>query len=307
VILQNQALSSGSFMSLMMRLRHDRADALYRSVGASVAPGQMQNSVSLDGSVGQGAFQIQLSRGEDNLDDLPAVLTTRTDISTLNYVLPLQSLFRSSAAVLPQIFTHSSQRTHQTGLNQPPTLDPLTHIPDQVTENHNLSLSWTVGGTDVSYQFAYGDQDNRQPGRANADFRNVSHGINFGLRPLDRLGLNIAVALVDATDFEQSLEQRNLSYTVGFDWRIVDSLSLRGTYGHAESDDSAGFSESQNYTAQSELFWRFEMPAGKFKRLPGQLFLRHAIQGNQIEDRQFGFAADSRGWSINAGFSISLF
>jgi hypothetical protein len=307
VILQNKALPSGSLMSLMMRLRHDRADALYRSVGASVAPGQLQNSVSLDGSAGQGAFQIQLSRGEDNLDNLPTVLKTRTDIGTLNYVLPLQSLFRSTAAFLPQFLTHSYQRTHQTGLNLPPTFDPLTHIPDQVTENHNLSLSWTVGGSDISYQFAYGDQDNRQPGRANADFKNASHGINVGLRPIDRLGLTIGVAMVDSTDVEQSLEQQNLSYTFGFDWQIADSLFLRGTYGHATTDDSAGFSESQNYTAQSELLWRFELPVAEFKRLPGQLFLRHAIQGNQVEDRQFGFSADTRGWSINAGFSISLF
>jgi len=80
-------------------------------------------------------------RGEDNLDEIPSVLTTQTDRTGYTATLPLQRAGRW----LPSL-NYRLDRTHQLGLDLPTNGGfSESHIPDQVSLNHSASARWQIG------------------------------------------------------------------------------------------------------------------------------------------------------------------
>ncbi len=309
-VLQNRPITGNTNATVTLGFRHSRADPLYRTVSSSVFGDQESNTGSLAASVGLVSFQGEYTRLEDNLDDIPTILKTRSENLSLGYGLPLRGIFASgdggARAWLPDNFSQSYLRSHQQGINRPPSFDPLTHIPDQVTENHEISLGWTFSRVNLNYSFSLGEQDNRQPGRARADFENISHGVNLGVQLTDNLNVNLGAGITDAKDDEQDLTRKTDSYTLDIDWRFFRRLGFRGSYSLTEADDSRGLAEDRGWTSLNELNARFDLPLGRGRKLPGQLYLRHAAQGNQITDSVFDLAAYSRNWAFTGGFTISL-
>jgi hypothetical protein len=296
-------------MSMTLGFRHDRTDPLYKSVGASVAADQESNALSLSGMVGQLSVNVQHRRAEDNLDDIPTILKTKTESTNVGISLPLQSMLSNDDKPRwwwPQYLSHSYVYTHQYGTNLPPSFDPASHVPDQVTENHDLSVSWALGVASFSYNFSLGDQDNRQPGRAQADFRNTGHGLNLGLPIGAAVTFNLGANFGDAEDVEQAITRTTDSYLFGVDWRITDTLSLRGNYAWTESDDSRDTATGEAYTLDTDLSWRFELPGFASRKLPGQLFIRYSAQRQENVDNLFDLASLGSSWTLTGGFSISL-
>ena len=296
-------------MSMTLGFRHDRTDPLYKSVGASVAADLESNALSLSGMVGQLSINLQHGRSEDNLDDIPTILKTKTESTNASVSLPLQSMMSNDDNPhwwWPQNMSHSYGYTHQYGANLPPSFDPASHIPDQVTENHNLAVSWAFGVASFSYNFSLGDQDNRQPGRVRADFRNTGHGLNLGLPIGAAVTFNLGANFADAEDVEQAITRTTDSYSFGVDWHITDKLNLRGNYGWTQTDDSRNTATSEAYTLDTDLSWRFELAGFASRKLPGQLFIRHSAQRNESVDNVFDLASLGRSWTLTGGFSIGL-
>jgi hypothetical protein len=296
-------------LSLTLGFRHDHADPLYKSVGAGVTADRESNVATLTGMLGQFSIVAQHGRSEDNLDDIPTLLKTKTESTNVSMSLPLQSMMASdggAAGIWPQNLSYSYAYTHQFGANLPPSFDPTSHIPDQVTENHNLSAAWVLGMTTLSYNFSHGDQDNRQPGRATADFRNTSHGVNLSLPIGARVTLYGGANLTDAKDIEQAITRASDSYSLGLEWRITDSLGLRGNYAWTETDDNRDTASSEGYTLDTDLSWRFELPGFASRKLPGQLFVRYSAQRQESIDSVFDVNSLGRRWTWTGGFNISL-
>lgn len=309
-VLQNRPITANTNATVTLGFRHSRADPLYRTVSSPVFGDQESNTGSLAASVGLVSFQGEYSRLEDNLDDIPTILKTRSENLSLGYGLPLQGIFASgdgpAPAWLPDNFTQSYLRSHQQGINRPPSFDPLTHIPDQVTENHAVSLGWTFSRVNLNYVFSLGEQDNRQPGRAFADFEDTSHGVNVGLQLTDDLNVNLGAGVTDATDDEQDLTRTTDSYTLDVDWRFLRRFGFRGSYSLTDADDDRGLADDHGWTSLTELNARFDLPLGQGRKLPGQFYLRHAAQGNQLTDSVFDLATYARSWTLTGGFTISL-
>jgi len=310
-LLQNRPITANTDATVTLGFRHSRADPLYRTVASSIFGDQESNTGSLAGSIGLVSFHGEFTRLEDNLDDIPTILKTRSENLSLSYGLPLRGIFAGGdgdgPAWLPDNFAQSYLRSHQKGINRPPSFDPLTHIPDQVTENHDINLGWTFSRVNLNYAFSLGKQDNRQPGRAFADFESISHGVSVGLQLTDDLNVSLGAGITDASDDEQDVTRTTDSYTLDIDWRFFRRLGFRGSYSLTDVDDDRGLAEDHGWTSLTELNARFDLPLGRGRKLPGQLYLRHAAQGNQITDSIFDLATYSRNWAFTGGFTISLF
>jgi hypothetical protein len=308
-LLRDKTVHGDLRASVTLGFRHDRADPLYRSIGGGVTSGIEANALMLSCLVGEVSFQAQSRRSTDNLDDIPTLLTTQTDATVLSISLPLQSMIDSDGTPRwwwPQGLSHSYGYTHQRGIDEPLGLDPQTHIADQVTRIQNFNVSWAIGLVSVGYTLSIGDQDNRQPARALADFENVDHGLQLVLPVRDVATVFLGATLSDARDIEQDISRWSDSYSFGFDWRLSDRWNLRGNYTWSATDDSRDLASSDGETYDTALSWRFELPGRWLRKVPGQVFLRHAAQQNDLRDSQFGITANGSSWAIRGGVTLGL-
>jgi hypothetical protein len=311
-ILQNRPLGASTSATVTLGFQHLRSDPLYRTVGAFVTGDREANTGTLNAMIGVFSFQAQHSDAEDNVDDLPTILKTKTRNTLVSYGLPLRALFAAgdgtSPAWLPESLSQSYSRMHQDGMNRPVSFDPSTHIPDQVTQNITTGLSWSFWRVNLGYQFSLGDQDNRQPGRARADFQDITHGVSLGLQLTQGLRLGLGLNATDADDRELALQRNTDNYTFDLDWQVGRGFGFRGNYTLTEADDTQGLTDNRSWTTLTELNYRFELPAlWATRRLPGQVYLRYASQGNDLTDNVFGLSSYPRTWAFNGGFNISLF
>ncbi|GAB4350762.1 MAG: hypothetical protein Kow006_13900 [Gammaproteobacteria bacterium] len=306
-LIRDKELANGNFASLTAALRHERVDPLYRSVGAFVTPDQISNQFSLEAAVGSVAFQLRYRLAEDNVDDIPTILKTKTKNADVNLSLELSQLLGDSGSSAWPSLSYAYGRSHQYGANQPPDFTDPSHIPDQVNSTHNLSLNWSFPSWDIGYTFSPSKQDNRQPGRENADFETTQHEITLGLRPTDTVSLNFGLGRTRQDNVEEMKINYSRSVNWGFDWRIGERWNLRGNYSVSREDDSLDNAESESYSADTQLSWSFELPGPSDRKLPGQLFIRHALEDNVSQDNIFLFSSAARTWTLSAGLNISFF
>jgi hypothetical protein len=308
-ILQNYQLGDSTFAHLSVGFRHDQADPLYRSIGAFVSADNESNAATLNANVGVFSFQTLYSRAEDNVDEVPTILKTKTNSLSVSYALPLRPLFMkgdgSSLFWLPETFSQSFNQVDQYGANQPISFDP-SHIPDQLTTNFSTNLGWTFWRASFNYNFDWGEQDNKQLGREVADFENTTHGLMLNLDLTRKFRFGIGYMITEADDKERDITRDTDNYIFDMDWQIGWGFAFRGSYSLTESDDSRDTFDDRNWTALSELNWRFEAPWSK-RGSPGQLYVRHSAFGSEFNDNLFNFQTSGRSWGWYGGFNISLF
>jgi hypothetical protein len=293
-------------LTVTLSAHHQRVEPLYKSVGASAAPDQQLSRVALGTQIGVAQLQLAGSRRDDNLDNVPTILKTRTDETNANLTLPLASWFGS--AWWPQ-FSVTAQAVHQRAINEPVTVDSgiaASHRPDQKNRSQQAALDFARGSFNVGYSVQRSTQDNRQPGRENADFQNLGHQITFGLRVSDALNLNLGANTNRNFSHEKDLTTHTRGANGGFDWRIVDSLTLAANAGRTLGGDSRDLTSNSDNNTQAQLTWRFGVPSFG-RKLPGQLFVRYVRQENANRDASFGFATSGASWAWDAGLSLSLF
>lgn len=310
-LLQNRQVGSNTYATVTLGFQHLRSDPIYRTVAALVNGDQESNTGTLSATIGVLSLQAQHSDSEDNVDDVPTILKTKTRNSAVSYGLPLRSLFTKAdggtLAWLPENFSQSYSRIHQDGVNRPPTFDPTTHIPDQLTQSISTALNWSFWRATLGYQFSLGDQDNRQPARSRADFQDITHVVSLGLQLTETLRLGLGLTATDADDREQAVQRNTDSYTFDVEWQIGRGFGIRGNYTLIEANDTKDLADSRSWTTLTELNYRFEVPSPWSRKLPGQVYLRYASQGNELTDHVFGLSSYPRTWAFNGGFNLSLF
>lgn len=167
-------------IDLTASARHERIDPMYRVVGAFVQSDRDAHGVDVAGAIGALVFKAGLGALRDNLQRIPSILTTHTDGSTLSASMPLASLVRGGAWFLPST-TYMRERVHQSGDGVPADggFEP-SHVPDQVSVNEQMGLTWSVLGRSIAYNRNVSRQDNRQIGRELADFRTTVDALSLG-------------------------------------------------------------------------------------------------------------------------------
>lgn len=293
--------------SLTASLTHSQTDPFYNSAGAFITPDLQDNGISFSGQAGLVNWQLQYNETRDNLDDIATILTTQTRNTLFSASFPFKALFESEASLVPESLSIDYQKNHQFGKNLPISFDPDSHIPDQMNKQAALGLQWQFDQSSVGYSFSQSEQDNRQPGRENADFTNKDHGLSFNTPLLDTINLNLSLNRAKAEDKEQNLDRNTASASLGLDWMITERLSVSANFSETIEDDSQDLATNDSNSAQAQLSYQFHIPNGAGRKLPIQTFIRFSRNTNKSVDNVFQFNSTTENRALNAGLSISFF
>ena len=195
-LLQRQT-KSGSNMNVSLILRHSRIDPQYRTIGAIFQADREEDTAEANAFLGPVGAHAIYTAAEDNLDKIPSILTTKTRRAGANVAAPLSQLFAHGGIArgwLPTV-SYTIDRTHQFGTDVPPNGEfTPSFVPDQVSTTQTAGLDWFVARARAGLRYGHSHQDNRQPGRENADFLVDTYGATLGLNAAR--GLDVAL---DAT------------------------------------------------------------------------------------------------------------
>lgn len=299
---------------LTASLRHERIDPLFKAVGIGFAADQVFNRIGVAGQLGPLQGQWQMSRREDNLENIPSLLKTRTSIEGATFNLPLAQVWQAEDGQphwwLPSLgYRHENHR--QRAINVPvTTLSSFnaSTLPDQLNTVDSLNANWQTAQWQFAYALNLAKQDNRQIGRETADFHNVGHNFQGGYRFAPTFGVSAGFGRTANYANESNLFSYSYNYSGSFDWQFQDRWNLNGSYALTTSRDSQNLADSRVWSMQTQVAWRFSLPSFDGGRaLPGQVFLRHALSDNVNRDNVFGFMNVGRFWIVQSGITVSLF
>ena len=293
--------------------RHERVDPQYRSVAAFTQADRLQNGLDVSATLGPLSVAGSFAWGEDNLDEIPSILKTKTNRSAGTFALALPTLLgrpEKPATWFPVVMVNA-ERTHQFGASIPVNADALdTFIPDQVGTVAGAQLSWQAGPVSLGYRFGRSFQDNRQAGREDADLRNTTNGITSGWTPFSSLGLQVELALETADNLEtgRTDETRRLNGNLTF--QPFPQTSLLVNASTTLGRDKARTSENDGRELAVEVSQGFQV--GRLLPLSvdgvrGRAFVRYSNRQSSSFDTTFDFATENAGWQWNTGLSLSLF
>ncbi|MCW5620484.1 MAG: hypothetical protein KIS79_05185 [Burkholderiales bacterium] len=312
-LLQGSTLLSDRHpLQLTLQWQHERIEPLYRSLGASLATDVLSDRFGVVAAVAGAQLSLQHFRREDNLDDIPTLLTTGDRSWEASLALPLSTWLGGGAptSAWPAL-TLGYRHMRQSALNAPPTDASgfaATHLPDQANTSYDAGASWAGSTWGASYAIAYALQDNRQVGRQRADVSSLSHQISLSRRIGTALGVNGAIGLMRQYNRESSLTQRNAAVTLGADWQLGEYWSITGSVSAQRGRDSEDSQRNDGWglQAQAARQIRIKLPFA-VAPLPAQLFIRYSDITNKDRNSIFDFASDIRQWGVDLGLSISAF
>jgi hypothetical protein len=167
-------------------------------------------------------------------------------------------------------------------------------------------VGWQFGSIGVGYQFDFSHQDNRQPGRENADFRVRNHSANVALMSWTKLSLMLDAGLERAASEESGEIVRGRRGGASADLRLTRTTALTLQGNHATSlEQLTGISQKAT-SAQAQLSQRVMLLRRRGGATQGQLFARFA--GSRMQAVSFDnvpFRRDN--WTINTGINLSVF
>jgi hypothetical protein len=300
-------------VALALAGRHDRVDPLYRSVPTPVQADREHGAADATLSLGALTGQVGWSSSRDNLARLPTILTTRSSARTVTAALPVAQLVRArrAAAALPAL-SASVQQLHQRGDGIPEGgVFAAGDVPDQMNTTRDIGATWQAGRWRVALRHNRAHQDNRQPGRAAADFTTGSNALSVGTG--FGSGADVAVDLGDDLQLARERDERtvtrrltlNANLRRGQGTSLVLALSLLRT--RPPTGPTTLTSEQRVEFTRPLLVLRDATGGAR-----GQLFLRFGRNVARLPD--FLQAATDpaatttrRQWSLASGLNLRVF
>jgi hypothetical protein len=312
-LLQGVGLPRAMQGSVRGTVRWGRVDPFYRALGTFVRGDILERVADVQADAGPLSLSLTLDRSRDNLDQIPSILTTRTNRQSLRVGLPLGRLpgpggaAVDRSALLPAIVYQHNQ-THQFGANVPVDggFDP-SHIPDQMNDVHNLSLEWDRRPLRLGVRGGYTFQDNRQPGREANDFRNTTLGAALGFSPGGRTELSMEAAREVADNLGRDRTEVTLRGSVSGRLGLWQDAGLRASWSPSRTEAVGEDLLRTRGSAQVEFSQRLRTDRGPRGPLSGQLFVRFAHQATGTTDRDLGVEDRRREWNLASGLSLTLF
>lgn len=305
-LLRNVSLGETKSASLDLALRHERIDPEYQSVGAYARPDILQNAIELRGALGDVRFQTTHQRSEDNLDDIPSVLTTKTRRTGGNVSFPFARILGVDGPAAPWVpeLRYTIDRTHQFGEGVPENsgFDP-SHVPDQVSTNHTTDLAWRWSRVTFGWRLNLSDQDNRQEGRENADLENRTNALKLGLRPHDRVSLDLGLNLERRENVEREEVDETTRWSARTSISAFSASQLSLSWSTTHDEDEAGTRERD--ASSLDVQWSSAVPG--LDRFGGQYFLRFSRSATETVDREFDVVDERSDWRLDSGLNFSFF
>jgi hypothetical protein len=306
-LLRNETVLDILPTRLTLAFRHERVDPLYRVVGAAVRSNILSNTYEAHGGLGPLQLDLTHLRSEDNLDELPSVLKTKTRQTGANAnFLPnaLPGILPSWAPAL----SFGLNVTHQFGTGLPANSDmTATRVPDQVTTSQAAGIEWQINGLRAGYRGTYTLQDNRQVGQENADAVNRTHTVSISFPALSRV-----VATLDGS--LESLENKGTNSMVrtnrlglGLSALLFRGFSTNMNGSISRSKDNAGSTSQTQGFFSLETSYAFDLSHSLVFNWRGQLFVRYAWNEAVSTNDLFDVHSSTRAWVITTGVSLNLF
>ena len=177
-----------------------------------------------------------------------------------------------------------------------------SHVPDQVSLNHTAGLKWRRGILSVGLQANLSDQDNRQPGREDADFVTGRNRLELGITPTPSLSLGMDLALESRDDKGAAVISDTRRWGIRASWSPLQSSSLSLNYSNTLQDDDADTFERDDHLV--DIGWTSVVPF--IDAFGGQYFLRFNRQSNRSLDLVRRNQTDRMNWTLNLGLSVSF-
>jgi hypothetical protein len=180
------------------------------------------------------------------------------------------------------------------------------HVPDQISDRHGLTLDWRGGRWSAGYRFDFSLQDNRQPGREQADFATLVHAANVAFAPLTQLDLNLELSRERSYAEEADLVTRTYNAGLGLRLHATRKLHFSGTAGLTRSADDPRTNDSESTFLDLALTYRLEWQTATGRGLSGQMFVRYSDRAQSSRDQVFGFDLDNRMRTVVGGITLGL-
>ena len=316
-LLSEKKLTNTVSVDLTTNLRYAQTDAEYQSLAASPNPDERLKQIGVTGRVGLINFEVKHTRSRDNLEDIASLLTTQTNTSDIALNTSLKELFGVTKAGEPNKFnkllpsiSFTAQRVRQYALNSPKTEDSdfnaTSHLPDQLNLTLSNSLEWEFDKWGLGYQTEWSDQDNKQPGRENADFNTLGHQFSLTLRPKEAITIGLSAGRVRSNDKEQSTRRYDNTYGLNLDWQLNDKFTLSASRSKNRSKDNVNISRSLSVSNEVKLSYQFEVPVPSGKKLPGQAFVRYTRTNASNSNTEQAFSTAFAKSAVFAGLNLSF-
>lgn len=308
-VLRNAAVSKQRTANLALAVRYSRVDPLYRSVAVYSQADRFDLQSELTGGIGDIQLAGGYAIGHDNLASVPSLLRTETRRGRGQVTIPLSSAFGSAgrlgSLLLPRI-GYSYERTHQYGASIPVNggFDESS-VPDQVSENHNLTADWQVSSVRLGYRHNRSFQDNRQPGRAQADLKNVVNGVTLGTPIAAVLDVSLDLTSERSHNFETDARYQIWRGTAGFRLQTSARSSLAVSLGTTLEGDVAKANESRNLDVDAQ--WSAGFSRESRPKVDAQFFVRYAQRYARSFDNVFFSESMRKLQTMNTGLKLSFF
>jgi hypothetical protein len=308
--LQGATLGETATANLTTAFRYSRVDPLYRSVALPVRADLEQSAIDVTTALGAFTSQATFDVSRDNLAEIGSILTTRSRQFMWTNALPLQTFAgaSASAAAWPTL-TYALTRMHQFGDALPDggLFDSASQVPDQVSLNQTLGVTWQGAVWRGGYAWNRSLQDNRQPGRERADLLNVIHTFTVGAMASTKLDAGVEFAFEDADNQEISRTDLTRRVSVNVTARPFTRTSIAAVLTRNHLEDEPSTSERRttdvNLTFTQDVSFLRAHP----DRLRAQFFVRYVRQ--TIYGLLLGMASpdDTQFWTLNTGLTFRIF
>lgn len=297
-VLRRVPVGGSRTTSLSVAYRHERVDPLYRTVGAGVRADVLHDRVEMRGDLAGVGVQAAWVRERDNLDAIASILTTNTARRSVNLTVPLARMAGTPWAPSVQL---RHDRTHQEGQGVPTDggFSP-GHVPDQVSVDRTASAEWRGRKASFRWQVAHTDQDNRQEGREDDDFRTLTHGFGVGLTPWSSVRLGVDFGLERADDLGRDVRGDTRRWGANAQWQPLDRSTLSLRWSDTFEQDRE---EPREQLGRSfDLKWSSAIPGAS--ALGGTWFVRYHRTESVRLDRIRDIDQDRSRWAVTLGASL---
>jgi hypothetical protein len=184
--------------------------------------------------------------------------------------------------------------------------DPST-LPDQLSTNQSFAVDWQFPQLRVGYRLGNSLQDNRQLGRAQADFRTITNAITLGWTPISKLDLNFDINADSVRNREIDQINRTTRFGLNLNLRPTDKTAFIATLSTTGIGDTRKMMMNRSGDLNLEFSWRFGLEKDRLRKVQGQFFIRYANQFTRNRDNILGFNTLTKSWTLNTGTSFTFF
>ena len=155
----------------------------------------------------------------------------------------------------------------------------------------------------LSYRWNRSEQDNRQEGRADADFVGIRHGIDVQITAWSRIQAGFNLGLEAAEDRGQDTRDETVRYGFNVSLQVFDRSALSLRLSDTTTEDDAQTRSRGNSTIDAQ--WSSVLPY--LDAIQGQYFVRYTRNVSDSFDTTFDFDDERRAWWLDLGLNFTFF